>query len=72
MGLFKDLLSSSSSESSKFKIGDFVRVKLTLEAGEVVKIIGNKIAVRLEDTGKVFYYKESELQKFFKRWLGLS
>ena len=67
MGLFKDLLSSSSSKSSKFKIGDFVRVKLTLEAGEVINIVGNKIAVRLEDTGKVFYYKESELQKLFNR-----
>lgn len=64
MGFFKDLLNSS---SSKFKIGDFVRVKLTLEAGEVINIVGNKIAVRLEDTDKVFYYKESELQKFFKR-----
>ena len=69
MGLFKDLLSSSSSESSKFKIGDFVRVKLILEAGEVINIVENKIAVRLDDIGKVFYYKESEPQNFFKGWL---
>lgn len=66
MGFFKDLLNSSSSKFSKFKIGDFVRVKLTLEAGEVTNIVGNKIAVRLEDTDKVFYYKESELQKFLR------
>lgn len=63
MGLF-DLFSSSSSNS--FSIGGFVRVKLTGQEGCIVSAFNdNTYEVKLNETGRVEYHKENELEKMW-------
>ena len=63
MGLF-DLFSSAS--SNKFSIGDFVRVKLTGEEGNIINALSdNTYEVELHSSGRCDYYKENELEKMW-------
>ena len=63
MGIF-DLLMSSSSNG--FKVGDFVRVKLTGQEGNIISAFNDHTyEVELHESGRVEYCKESELEKMW-------
>ena len=63
MGLL-DLLMSSSSNG--FKVGDFVRIKLTGQEGNIISVYNdNTYEVELHENGRVEYCKESELEKIW-------
>ena len=65
MGILMDILIGTNSNSGKFKIGDFVKVKLTGEEGEIVDIYGNIYGVKIHSTKEVYNYKENEIEKLF-------
>ena len=63
MGLL-DLLMSSSSNG--FQVGDFVRIKLTGQEGNIISAFNdNTYEVELHENGRVEYCKESELEKIW-------
>ena len=63
MGLFDLFISSS---SNKFKVGEFVRIKLTGQEGNIVSVFNdNTYEVELHENGRVEYCKESELEKMW-------
>ena len=63
MGLL-DLLMSGSSNG--FKVGDFVRIKLTGQEGNIISVFNdNTYEVELHENGRVEYCKESELEKMW-------
>jgi len=63
MGLLDLLMSSSSNE---FKVGDFVRIKLTGQEGNIISAFNdNTYEVELHENGRVEYCKESELEKMW-------
>lgn len=65
MGILMDILLGTNSTCSRFKIGDFVRIKLTGEEGQVVDIHGNIYGVKSYRTQEVYNYKENEIEKLF-------
>ena len=65
MGILMDILLGTNSTYNKFKIGDFVRIKLTGEEGQVVDIHGNIYGVKSHRTQEVYNYKENEIEKLF-------
>ena len=63
MGLLDLLLSNS---SNRFEIGDFVRIKMTGEEGNIISAFDdNTYEVELHENGRVEYCKESELEKMW-------
>lgn len=63
MGLFDLFISSS---SNRFKVGEFVRIKLTGQEGNIVSVFNNNTyEVELHENGRVEYCKESELEKMW-------
>lgn len=61
MGLLDLLLSSS---SNGFKVGDFVRIRLTGQEGSIISAFNdNTYEVELHENGRVEYCKGSELEK---------
>lgn len=63
MGLFDLFISSS---SNRFKVGEFVRIKLTGQEGNIVSVFNdNTYEVELHENGRVEYCKESELEKMW-------
>ena len=63
MGLL-DLLMSSS--STGFEVGDFVRIKLTGQEGNIISVFNdNTYEVELHESGRIEYCKESELEKIW-------
>ena len=63
MGLLDLLLSNS---SNTFKVGDFVRIKMTGEEGNIISAFDdNTYEVELHENGRVEYCKESELEKMW-------
>ena len=63
MGLLDLLISSS---SNGFKVGDFVRIRLTGQEGNIISAFNdNTYEVELHENGKVEYCKESELEKMW-------
>lgn len=63
MGLLDILLSSA---SNGFNVGDFVRIKLTGQEGNIISVFNdNTYEVELHESGKVEYCKESELEKLW-------
>lgn len=65
MGILMDILLGSSSNYNGFKIGDFVKIKLTGEEGQIVDIHGNIYGVKIHKTHEVYNYKENEIEKLF-------
>ena len=63
MGLLDLLLSNS---SNTFKVGDFVRIKITGQEGNIISAFDdNTYEVELHENGRVEYCKESELEKMW-------
>lgn len=63
MGLF-DLFTSNS--NGKFKVWDFVRIKLTGEEGNIISVFDdNTYEVEIHESGRIEYCKESELEKLY-------
>ena len=63
MGLLDLLLSSA---SNGFKVGDFVRIRLTGQEGSIISAFNdNTYEVELHENGRVEYCKESELEKMW-------
>ena len=63
MGLFDLFISSS---SNRFKVGEFVRIKLTGQEGNIVSVFNdNTYEVQLHENGRVEYCKENELEKMW-------
>lgn len=63
MGLLDLLLSSS---SNGFEVGDFVRIRLTGQEGNIISVFNdNTYEVELHENGRVEYCKESELEKMW-------
>ena len=63
MGLLDLLLSNS---SNTFKVGDFVRIKMTGEEGNIISAFDdNTYEVELHENGRVEYCKERELEKMW-------
>lgn len=63
MGLL-DLLMSS--YSNGLKVGDFVRIRLTGQEGNIISVFNdNTYEVELHENGRVEYCKESELEKMW-------
>lgn len=65
MGILMDILLGSSSNYNGFKIGDFVKIKLTGEEGQIVDIHDNIYGVKIHKTHEVYNYKENEIEKLF-------
>ena len=63
MGLLDLLISSS---STGFEVGDFVRIKLTGEEGNIISVFNDSTyEVELHERGRIEYCKESELEKIW-------
>ena len=63
MGLLDLLISSS---SNGFKVGDFVRIRLTGQEGNIISVFNDSTyEVELHENGRVEYYKENELEKIW-------
>ena len=63
MGLLDLFISSS---SNRFKVGEFVRIKLTGQEGNIVSVFNdNTYEVQLHENGRVEYCKENELEKMW-------
>lgn len=63
MGLLDLLLSNS---SNTFKVGDFVRIKITGQEGNIISAFDdNTYEVELHENGRVEYCKESKLEKMW-------
>ena len=63
MGLLDLLISSS---SNGFKVGDFVRIKITGQEGNIISVFSdNTYEVEIHENGRVEYCKESELEKIW-------
>lgn len=65
MGILTNILFGESFTSNKFKIGDFVKIKLTGEEGQIVDIHGNIYGVEVNKTHEVYNYKENEIERLF-------
>ena len=63
MGLLDLLISSP---SNGFKVGDFVRIRLTGQEGNIISAFNdNTYEVELHENGRVEYCEESELEKMW-------
>ena len=63
MGLLDLLLSNS---SNTFKVGDFVRIKITGEEGNIISAFDNNTyEVELHENGRVEYCKEKKKKKMW-------
>ena len=65
MGILMDILLGTNASSNKFKIGDFVKIKLTGEEGQIVDIHGNIYGVEINKTHEVYNYRENEIESLF-------
>ena len=48
-----------------YKIGDFVRIRLTGEVGHIVSLFSNECTVEIDESGLVDNYKKSEIEKLW-------